>query len=129
MKTKILRCQIRLGGIDTTVRSARGVFAEFAPTWDMVMGHKGGTVSDSEYTADYLLILHHAFAGWKALRTDNTVTISCYCTDGKFCHTLLIGLYASLRWPPIFEDHTRSKEVLSPETVKQVEDYVNATYL
>jgi hypothetical protein len=36
--------------IDTTVKSGDSVFA---PSWDIVMGHKGGTYNDAQYTYVY----------------------------------------------------------------------------
>lgn len=127
----IKRCQLRSGGVDTTVKSAMGAIRELAPTWSMVMGHKQGTVSDKEYTSEYLLILHKAYQGWQSLRNDSNGTllwVACYCPDGKFCHTYLIGLYASLRWPKLFEDRTGGRQVLGPEIISQVEEFVKLNY-
>jgi hypothetical protein len=45
--TILMRAQIRPGvlGIDTTVKSAQELWRTFAPRWEMVIGHKKGTVS------------------------------------------------------------------------------------
>lgn len=122
--TRISRCHISKGGIDTTVKSSVGAFREFAPIWGMVRGWKNGTLSDVEYTALYLPILDRAVEGWRALKVEGDVTIACYCPNGQFCHTLLIGLYASLRWPHLFEDCTDSRNILSAEIITQVINHV-----
>lgn len=73
--------------LDTTVKSGNRLFA---PSWEMVMGHKEGTISDAEYTATYLARmaksrLEHP-AGWATLLDHTKVAVMCYCTPGKFCH-------------------------------------------
>lgn len=119
---------MRQGGIDTTVKSSVGVFKEFAPQWDWVMSHKAGTLSDEGYTALYLPVLDQAFEGWRQLYNGSSNTVACYCNDGKFCHTYILALYASVRWPHLFEDHTRSKEVLKQSVVTQVLQHIATKY-
>ena len=48
--------------LNTTVKS--GIKA-FAPTWDMVMGHKQGKISDEEYTKLYYALMRES---WKKAR-------------------------------------------------------------
>ena len=55
--TRLDRDQIgNAKGIDISVKSSRGQFRAFAPTWDMVMGHKRWDLSDEAYIARYLHI-------------------------------------------------------------------------
>ncbi len=96
------RAQIRRGveGIDVTVKSAKGLARAFAPTWEMVMGHKQGTLTNEAYTAKYLAMLDvvpdHCWE-WLANQgnPDNEVTILCFCRDEWFCHTHIIIDYAT----------------------------------
>lgn len=78
--------------LDTTVKSGDALFA---PTWDMVMGHKNGTVSDEEYTKLYRQMMirswTHNREKWELLlRSNEQVAIACYCPAGVFCHRLLL---------------------------------------
>lgn len=78
--------------LDTTVK---GGYSPFAPTWDMVMGHKNGTMSDEEYKDLYW---HKLVQSWKSRREDwmkiiqdpTPVALACYCKEGAFCHRLLL---------------------------------------
>lgn len=78
--------------MDTTVKSG---FSIFAPTWDMVMDHKGHRITDEEYTRLYYERMN---ASWKAnrekwmetLRMEEPVALSCYCKAGCFCHRYLL---------------------------------------
>lgn len=56
--TRLRRAQIRPGaiGIDTTVKSAQGIWRAFAPRWDMVLGYKNGTLNWQDYCAHYAQI-------------------------------------------------------------------------
>lgn len=108
MKIKRASLSSKTPGVDITVKSAQGFAKEFAPTWEMVMGHKDGTVSDAEYTAQYRTILDQASKeAWRWVKTQATeglLTLLCYCPDGKFCHTHLMIEYMVGRWPQHFED-------------------------
>lgn len=78
--------------VDTTVKSGIKIFA---PTWDMVLGHKNGTVSDEEYTREYRRMMIESWKAhrpeWEAfLRRDGVQAIACYCKPGLFCHRLLL---------------------------------------
>lgn len=78
--------------VDTTVKSGNSIFS---PTWDMVLGHKSGSVSDEEYTRLYR---ERMSTSWKAhkpewqafLRMTEPVAIACYCKAGHFCHRYLL---------------------------------------
>ncbi|GJL52753.1 MAG: hypothetical protein NPIRA01_39800 [Nitrospirales bacterium] len=104
--TILRRAQIgKAEGIDTTVKSAKGLWKAFAPTWDMVMGVKDGRISEAQYTEQYQAILVSVRAEvWDALAQQEQATLLCYCRDGWFCHTHLIIEYAVKRWPDRFGD-------------------------
>jgi hypothetical protein len=80
--------------MDTTVKSG---FSIFAPTWDMVMGHKLGQISDEEYKKLYYAKMN---ASWKnekerpqwldVIQSKEPIAIGCYCAPGKFCHRHLL---------------------------------------
>lgn len=78
--------------IDTTVKSGEEAFS---PTWDMVSGHKQGTLTDEEYTALYkelmLKSIKRSPARWAELMKMDKVAIACYCGKGKFCHRHLLA--------------------------------------
>jgi len=69
----------------------------FAPTWDMVMGVKDGTLSEEGYTEQYRALLDRSRrthrAEWKALLGAGQVTLVCFCPPGAFCHRRLLALY------------------------------------
>lgn len=112
--TKLMRAQIGQSGpgIDTTVKSAQGIWRAFAPKFSMVMGHKAGTVSDAQYMAHYEPILARVPAlVWDALAERETQTLLCYCRDGWFCHTHIIIEYAVTRWPDRFSDGREAAQI------------------
>lgn len=78
--------------LDTTVKSG---YSLFAPTWDMVMGHKHGTLSNEEYKKLYRDMLIRSWKekreDWlKFLNDDTPTALACYCKPGAFCHRLLL---------------------------------------
>ena len=85
--------------INTTVKDGMRMFA---PTWDMVMGHKNGRVSDEEYTADYRKLMiqsmkDHRLKWEDFLKDDTPIALACYCKPGVFCHRhLLLGLFKEI---------------------------------
>ena len=56
-RAQLTRGEAGPGGIDVTRKSGRGLGLLFAPTWDMIMQHKRGCITDEEYTRRYLVIL------------------------------------------------------------------------
>lgn len=82
--------------LDTTVKSGDPVFA---PSWDIVMQHKAGTLSDAGYTRVYKQLMQASYRNYRA-RWDEVVRmprvcVMCYCpacTEQKpvFCHRLLL---------------------------------------
>ncbi|QVD49091.1 hypothetical protein LUCX_21 [Xanthomonas phage vB_XciM_LucasX] len=78
--------------MDTTVKSG---YSLFAPTWDMVLGIKQGSMTEEEYTELYWRILNQS---WKQnqqkwmdfLKDDDQYALACYCKAGAFCHRHLL---------------------------------------
>ena len=111
---KLTRAQIRPGvkGVDVTVKSAKGYARSFAPSWRMVMGYKNGTLTEAQYTEQYMKILDAvSVEAWRwlyAQAVDGEVVLLCYCRDvdaqGRqvFCHTRLIVQYAAEKYPKTF---------------------------
>jgi uncharacterized protein YeaO (DUF488 family) len=92
---KLWTAQMRYNGedrVDVTVKSGEKVFA---PTWDMVMGHKRGTISDEEYTEAYYAMMRQSyienFDVWIELCSKDEVTLVCFCPKGAFCHRVLLA--------------------------------------
>lgn len=85
--------------LDTTVKSGDRIFA---PQWDMVLGHKNGTVSDEEYTQRYRRLMIDSWVNnrdrWMTLlQSNDQVALACYCPAGQFCHRhLLRGILEEL---------------------------------
>ena len=77
--------------LDTTVKSGH---REVAPTWDMVMGHKAGTVSDEEYVRQYKLLLDRSLREnqdwWVNLLQSEILVLGCYCRADGFCHRYIL---------------------------------------
>ncbi|MBN22764.1 MAG: hypothetical protein CL678_15875 [Bdellovibrionaceae bacterium] len=77
--------------VDTTVKSG----AKFlAPTWDMVMGVKDGSLTEEQYTVQYYAMMRESYRRNKeqflALLGKPAVALGCYCKPGDFCHRLLL---------------------------------------
>lgn len=83
--------------IDTTVRTGERFLA---PSWDIVMGVKNGTLSEAAYTDTYLNMMRQSYLQhreeWQRLiRTTHPIAIACYCGymvngERKFCHRHLL---------------------------------------
>lgn len=112
----VKRGQIRRDatGVDVTVMSSKGRAKSLAPTWELVMGHKNGAIDNDEYAYAYGALLGLvALDDWVWLEEQNSdgdVILLCYCRDGKFCHTHLIGLFAQTVLPDKFECQTNPPE-------------------
>jgi len=122
----LTRAQIRRGviGVDVTVMSSKGHAKSLAPTWELVMGHKNGTLSDDDYAYAYGALLRMVpSVSWEWLQSqadeDNNVTLLCYCKDGKFCHTHMIGLFAQSIMPDTFSFKSQP-----PESILETQWYL-----
>ena len=73
--------------IDITVKSGE---VAFAPTWEMVLGIKQGTLSEAEYRKQYIALMRESYhahtASWEALMGKEAFALGCYCREGHFCH-------------------------------------------
>ncbi len=83
--------------IDITVKSAKGDYRVFAPTWDMVMGHKRRTISTAKYTERYLGMMRESYRQhtnvWHKVARMDAVALVCYCMPDRFCHRHLLADY------------------------------------
>lgn len=77
--------------VDTTRKSGVQVFA---PDWDMIMGHKEGTLTSAAYTEKYrtkmLRTFNHYRPEWESLIEHPLVALACYCSPFVFCHRHLL---------------------------------------
>jgi hypothetical protein len=91
MSLKLYTAQYSYRGldrVDTTVKFSDGLFA---PTWDIVTGHKKGKVSDQEYTEVYYSLMRKSYmerhSDWLEFLSRDEATIVCFCPyhieDGK----------------------------------------------
>jgi len=82
--------------IDVTVKSG---LKAFAPSWDMVMSYKNGTLSEKGYTERYYEMMRASWknqrAAWQKLldlgKSGKTIVLVCYCPRGDFCHRHLLA--------------------------------------
>lgn len=83
---------------DITVKS--GIQA-FSPTWDMLRAYRAGTMTEQEYSRQYILKVERTFDEnadlWSNFLKEKNIAIACYCTPGVFCHRLLFTDILS-RW-------------------------------
>ncbi|MCA0455378.1 MAG: hypothetical protein LCI00_15480 [Chloroflexi bacterium] len=84
--------------LDTTVKSATGLGAVFAPTWSMVMDWKWGKSDWGIYTQHYTSLMRERYhanqvAFLEALQS-NELIVCCYCNDThsstQHCHRYLL---------------------------------------
>lgn len=91
--------------LDVTVKSAKSLGRNFAPTWAMVMGHKSGILTNDNYTIQYLEKLDRLY--WppllEKLQKSEHITFLCYCKDDDFCHTYLLIDYLIEHFPDTFK--------------------------
>lgn len=83
--------------MDTTVKSGYSIFA---PTWDMVLGHKAKTMDDDTYSRLYHDMLVKSWMEnrqkWMDfLNDDDQYALACYCKAGVFCHRHLLVKFLS----------------------------------
>jgi uncharacterized protein YeaO (DUF488 family) len=95
MGLKVYTSNVKYKGNDRLDITVRTGDLDFAPTWDMVMGHKNGTLSDEEYTERYMNILRVSFSNvhqkWVDIMEMEEITLVCYCKSGKFCHRKILA--------------------------------------
>jgi hypothetical protein len=90
--------------LNITVKSGSGLGKLFAPSWEMVCGHKAANgdrrfigkfplLNDAEYTHAYLELLRERYrqeADLFARIFEQDYVLCCYCPSGKFCHRLIL---------------------------------------
>ena len=94
----IYTSQYRYSGedrLDITVKGQDPVGKLFAPTWDMVIGTKKGTLTKKEYTKQYIdIITNVLLTKQDVVRTvlnRPRITFVCFCPAGAFCHRYLLA--------------------------------------
>lgn len=79
---------------DTTVKTGRSCFM---PSWEIVLDHKNGKITDEAYTEMYLSLLLTSLTGlkkkWLSVLKQDEVVLTCFCGRGQFCHRYLIALF------------------------------------
>jgi hypothetical protein len=114
--------QIKYSGrdrLDVTIKSATEVGKLFAPTRNMVFGHKTGKYTDEQYTKMYHDLLANRWntdkdgfrqitvnmvsmlAGTITQPAGADFTLVCYCAAGKFCHRVLLANWFQNNWPMV----------------------------
>lgn len=76
--------------VDITAKSGVGAFA---PDFDLVMAHKRGELSDSDYSDAYRAKMGwtqlNVPQAWESLLAKQEIAAACYCPPFQFCHRLL----------------------------------------
>lgn len=76
---------------DTTIKSGH---KNVRPTWEIVLGSKGGTITPQQYTDKYLAILDKSLKcnhdWWIDLLHQQKLVLGCYCKPNMFCHRHLL---------------------------------------
>ena len=97
---QIWTAQYRYAGpdrLDITVKGQDPLGKHFAPTWNIVMGHKRGELSDEEYTEIYHGLMVASYRNhrdaWEELLKRERIVLVCFCRPGKFCHRYLLASY------------------------------------
>ena len=92
------RGHVRHRVLDTTIKSATGLGAVFAPTWSMVMDWKRGVIDWDTYTKQYTELMRERYqknqATFLEVLQSDVVIICCYCKDTyastRHCHRYLL---------------------------------------
>ena len=91
--------------LNTTVKSGSGLGVVFAPTWDLVLASKSGTLSWQQYTEGYVRLMRLRYLDNQAaferiLNSEQVVVLTCYCNDcyeNHHCHRyLLVDIFRKL---------------------------------
>jgi len=82
--------------LDTTVKS--GAY-QLAPTWEMVLGIKAGSIDQDTYSQAYKNIIDYWYYNdplfFESLITQSPVALGCYCPPNTFCHRHLLVKHLS----------------------------------
>lgn len=78
--------------LNTTVKNGDKVFA---PTWEIVLSVKNGSITPLQYTEVYNQLMRDSYnrhrGRWIEVCSMPIVAVSCFCPDGKFCHRHLLA--------------------------------------
>ena len=78
--------------LDITVKSGD---QNFAPTWDIVMGVKNGTITELEYERRYKNLMDLSCERnpkrWNEILSKERIVLGCFCKPGEFCHRILLA--------------------------------------
>lgn len=82
--------------LDITVKGQDDLGRHFAPTWDMVMGVKKGTMSEDEYVQKYCQIIDKAPVSilkrlFEFADKHGSITLVCFCQEYAFCHRNILA--------------------------------------
>jgi uncharacterized protein YeaO (DUF488 family) len=93
--------------VDVTVKKADMTKDyTFSPSWDIVMGHKYGRITDDQYKTMYYRMMLRSLkanpAKWKDLLSKGVITLMCFCKPGEFCHRVLLANFIVLIAAPHF---------------------------
>lgn len=93
----IYTAQYRYAGddrFDITVKGQDGMGLHFAPTWNMVMDHKKGIITDQQYVDMYIPILKNVpIHVWDWFLGAEVRTLVCFCKEEAFCHRNILIHY------------------------------------
>lgn len=80
--------------VDITVKGQHPYWKHFAPTWNMVMGVKNKTMTETDYINSYIKILKTVPTHvWDKLLQMEQVTFVCFCNEQAFCHRNILVNY------------------------------------
>jgi len=95
---KVYRHNIHLRNLYTMDVTIKSGVSWLAPTWELVMGYKNGSITKEEYIRRYVEILDKSVENfpdkWARLLQKEIVILTCYCPNhAEFCHTEVLGKY------------------------------------
>ena len=67
------------------------IFKELQPTWNIVMNHKRGIITDEEYTKIYYDTVLNKLNPIKVIENLDTKILLCWCPKNKFCHRKIVS--------------------------------------
>jgi len=95
---KVWTAQYRYSGpdrLDITVKGKDPFGKLFAPTWEMVMGLKGGKITETDYRSEYISLLlerSREKINWADMISEDR-TLVCFCKPGAFCHRVILAQF------------------------------------
>ena len=78
--------------LDITIGTGDKVFA---PSWEIVIGHKRGKITDKQYTNAYIKLMRISYKRhkkrWNEILNKDKIVFCCYCSSDKFCHRYILA--------------------------------------